>query len=173
MKSGYLNQLEKHGDLLADRLFAAAFKWLRENPSPIPREEPYPILGDDVSARVIEFTPELPEQGKFETHHEFVDLQVNLGPNPERIGLIDASQLKVSEDRPDGKDVTHYETPTPHFPSDLLYVDQFMIFDVEADAHMPQRIMNSKAAPGEHIKARNRKVVIKLCKSALTPGLQL
>lgn len=168
MRYGSLDNRDDYLDLLADPLFAQAFAWLQANPTPKAQEKPYPISSDDAFARVIQYTPEPIEKGRLETHHEYVDLHVCLGLREERIIVADASVLTVIEDIPQ-RDVTFYATPSnvDEYTSYLMYPGTYFIFDTELDAHMPQRATDV----GE--RQKNLKVVIKLRKSILTPGLKL
>lgn len=170
MRRGHIDKAKTYQDLLTDPLFAQAFRWLKDNPHPTPRAEPYSIVDDNVRAIVIEYIPEPLEAGRLETHHEHVDLQVCLGADPERIIIAPAFTLTVAEDVPE-KDVTFYVTPPAddlNLDSEVLDAGEFIIFDTERDAHMPQRIFDDLIGPSP-----NRKVVIKLRKSNLDSELYL
>lgn len=141
MRRGHLDKQETYTDLLADPLFAHAFRWLKNNPWPAPREAPYGIARDDARAIVIDFKPGDIHDGRLETHRDHVDLQVFFGPAIENIVTADATKLRVTEDLPE-KDVTFYETPSS-YDMQTLVPGTFIIFETEVDAHMPQRTVNS------------------------------
>ncbi|MBI4021965.1 MAG: YhcH/YjgK/YiaL family protein [Candidatus Andersenbacteria bacterium] len=169
MRRGHIDNPDTYQDLLADPLFAQAFQWLKDNPNPLPRAEPYPIVGDDARAIVIEYTPASPDTGRIETHHEHLDLQINIGPSAERILIANATDLTMTEDLPE-QDVSFYATPSD-IKSELLALGEFIIFDTETDAHMPQRTVNDNTVA--RATRLNRKIVIKLRKSVLVPALDL
>ena len=171
MRYGHIDKRETYADLLDDHLFAKAFAWLRANPNPLPRAEAYPIAGDDAYAKVISFIPQSPDQGRLETHHKYVDLQIVCGAKPEGIMYADAGDLRIAEDHPGEQDVTFYHPLKEATLSLIMHPGHFVIFATEKDAHMPQRLTFEQmrdGAQGEHLK-----VVIKILKSALAPGLNL
>lgn len=171
MRHGHIDKSDGFYDLLADPLFTRAFTWLDTNRSPAPREEPYLIAGEDLYARVIEYIPRHPDAGRFETHHQFVDLHVVWGPHPERIMIADARKLGASEDIP-VQDVTFHAAVAGEISSQtILRPGEFLIFNTEIDAHLPQCLTLAQIYSGA--RHTNLKVVIKLRKSALTPRLQL
>jgi len=172
MRYGHIDSQSTFHDLLADPLFAEAFLWLQEQRSPTPRAEPYPIIGNEVSARVIQYTPQPLDHGVLETHHDYVDLQVCVGPNSEKIVVADAAELTIKEDSIE-RDVTFYNPPRRELEAVFLSPGNFAIFDTEKDAHMPQRIVNPEAAPGDQLTGQNLKIVIKIRKSALNANLKL
>jgi len=171
MRQGHIDKRETHADLLADPLFAKAFAWLHAHPHPLPQAEAYPIAGADAYAKVIAYTPEHPDKSRFETHHQYVDLQVACGARPERILIADAANLTKTEDHPGEPDITFYATPAGESASIILFPAEFVIFDTERDAHMPQRLTVAQMKSG--VQGENLKVVVKILRSALSPGLKL
>lgn len=164
MRFGNIDNSDSIHDLLQNPLFAAVFTWLTKHPNPVPREKPYSIIEGVVSARVIEYNPGPREKGTFETHHNFVDLQVCLGPNSELIFIANSGGLTQTEDD-SHNDVTLYKTPSDALHPHIVNPGDFIIFDVEKDAHMPQRVHQSTAP--------NRKVVFKIRRTELPADIKI
>lgn len=94
-------------DYLEDK-FKAAYKWLAETDLDNTPVGSYPIC-EGVKASVQEYTSKAPEDGKFETHDKFFDVQYVIS-GKEKFGVCKREGLEVVEDHPD-RDLTFYKEP--------------------------------------------------------------
>lgn len=175
MITGFFTQPETYQCLCKDPMWYKVFAWLTQHPNPEPRDTPYSIDGDNISARAVEYIPEHPNDGKLETHDQYVDFHMPLDYFSERIMTALAPLLTVETTRPED-DLTFYNTPTETdlatMESMILTPKTFVIFDT-IDAHMPQRIVNFKATRHRQNRQPHHKIVIKLRKSKLDPKVSL
>ena len=101
----------------------------------------YPVIGDEVFAIIQEYTSKTLEEGKFESHRKYTDIQFVLS-GEEQIGFADvegfeeatADELNTYDEE---KDIS-FLTPKPSTQADFvkLQTGDFAIFTPK-DAHMP------------------------------------
>lgn len=131
--------------------FTRAYKWLAETDLTALAEGAYPIGNDDtVTANVQLYTTFSPEEGAFETHDKFFDIQY-LVSGLEQFGVCNRAGLRVKKEVPEN-DVIFYEEPE-HSGSVLLTPGDLIVVAPE-DAHKPRCCAGTPAAV--------RKVVIKV-----------
>lgn len=115
--------------------FVKAYKWLRE--TDIMALEPdtvCPIDGDDVFAQIQEYTTILPEEGAFETHEHYFDIQY-VAAGQEMFGICKRDGL-VFKEQPEGKDLLFYEEP--ELSGTVLLKEGDLIVVAPEDAHKPR-----------------------------------
>ena len=117
----------------------------------------YEIDGEKIYASVMSYTTKLPEEGKFEAHQKYADIQVIL-IGTERIDVTDTVPLLISEPYLKDKDLVFFATPEQASSQIILQAGDFAYF-LPQDAHMPMLAVD---AP-QQIK----KAVIKVAISAL------
>lgn len=91
-----------------DDKFKAAYKWLAETDLANTPVGKYPIC-EGVTASVQEYTSKALEEGKFEAHDRFFDIQYVIS-GKERFGVCRREDLEVTEEHPD-RDVNFYKEP--------------------------------------------------------------
>ncbi|MCX7708432.1 MAG: YhcH/YjgK/YiaL family protein [Clostridia bacterium] len=109
----------------------------------------YPIQGDEVYALVQEYETKPIEEGKWEAHRKYIDIQY-VADGEERIGFASLSQMNGSQDYNPDKDIQFFQGEG-HFME--VKKGQFMILFPE-DAHMPGIQASTKQ--------KVRKVVVKV-----------
>ena len=130
--------------------FRVAYRWLAEtNIKDLP-EGFYPLLGDDVIAGVQEYTTFLWENGRFETHDKYFDIQYMV-TGDEMFGICKRDGLKEADRIPEN-DVVFYEEPARS--GQVLLREGDLIVVAPEDAHKP------RCAAGEP--APVKKVVVKV-----------
>ncbi len=87
--------------------FCCAYKWLAETDIAALAVGSYPIMGDTVVANVQEYTTKLPEEGLFETHEKYFDIQYVVS-GKEQFGVCKRDSLKVKS-RDEANDRKFYE----------------------------------------------------------------
>jgi biofilm protein TabA len=115
------------GDRLARGLLALREAALHERP-----DGKYAIDGEDVFAMVQRYTTRPPEQGRWEAHRQYIDIQY-IAAGVERMGRTDLDRLKVVEPYDAARDVMFLAGD-----GDIVTVraGEFVIFHPQ-DAHMP------------------------------------
>ena len=130
--------------------FRVAYRWLAEtNIKDLP-EGFYPLLGDDVIAGVQEYTTFPWENGRFETHDKYFDIQYMV-TGDEMFGICKRDGLKEADRIPEN-DVVFYEEPGRS--GQVLLREGDLIVVAPEDAHKP------RCAAGEP--APVKKVVVKV-----------
>ncbi len=120
-------------DYLEDK-FRRAYEWLAKTDIKSLPVGSYPIMGDTVVANVQEYTTFPPEQGSFETHEKYFDIQYVVS-GKEQFGICKRDGLKVKE-RIEENDLIFYEEPE-HSGSVFLEEGDLIVVAPE-DAHKPR-----------------------------------
>lgn len=114
--------------------FLAAYKWLEETDLAGLPVGSYPILGDQVVANIQEYTSIKPEEGSFETHEKFFDIQYVVS-GKEQFGFCKRDGLVVKE-RIEENDLIFYEEPA--LSGSVLLEAGDLIVVAPEDAHKPR-----------------------------------
>lgn len=114
--------------------FLAAYKWLEETDIAALPVGSYPILGDTVVANVQEYTSIKWEEGSFETHEKYFDIQYVVS-GKEQFGICKRDGLVVKERR-DASDLIFYEEPA--LSGSVLLEAGDLIVVAPEDAHKPR-----------------------------------
>lgn len=132
-----------------DDKFTAAYKWLAETDLDNTPVGSYPIC-EGVTANVQEYTTFPAEEGNFETHDAYFDIQYVIS-GKEQFGYCKREGLVLKQDVPEN-DVKFYEEPA--LSGTVLLLPGDMIVVAPEDAHKPR-----VAADGPEFV---RKVVVKV-----------
>ncbi len=108
----------------------------------------YEIEGEDVYALVSEYETKLPEQGKWEAHKTYTDIQFVIA-GEEKIGYANVQNQKITEAYNPEKDIMFLEGSGDFITAKA---GTFIVFTPQ-DSHMPC-IMNEKIS-------KVKKIVIK------------
>lgn len=114
--------------------FLAAYKWLAETDIASLSVGSYPILGDQVVANIQEYTTIKPDEGFFETHEKFFDIQYVVS-GKEQFGFCKRDGLAVRE-RIEENDLIFYEEPA--LSGTVLLEAGDLIVVAPEDAHKPR-----------------------------------
>lgn len=114
--------------------FRCAYKWLAETDIAALAVGSYPIMGDTVVANVQEYTTKLPEEGLFETHEKYFDIQYVVS-GKEQFGVCKRDGLKVKS-RDEANDLIFYEEP--ELCGTVLLEEGDLIVVAPEDAHKPR-----------------------------------
>ena len=115
--------------------FLKAYKWLRETDiMALEAGSDHSIDGDKVYAQVRDYTTILPEEGKFEAHNKYFDIQY-VAAGQEMFGICRREDLVLKEQREE-KDVFLYEEPD--LSGVVLLKEGDMIVVAPEDAHKPK-----------------------------------
>lgn len=142
-----LNLATKYNYL--DDKFTAAYKWLAETDLDNTPVGNYPIC-EGVTANVQEYNTFPAEEGSFETHDAYFDIQYVIS-GKEQFGYCKREGLVLKKDVPEN-DVKFYEEPA--LSGTVLLLPGDMIVVAPEDAHKPR-----VAADGPEFV---RKVVVKV-----------
>ncbi|MDT8717956.1 YhcH/YjgK/YiaL family protein [Clostridium sp. 19966] len=109
-----------------------ALKYLKEKDLKSLQPGKYPIDGDKIYISISEYVTKPEEDCKWEAHKKYIDIQYIIAET-EKMGYTHISNLKVTEEYDEGKDVLFGEAA-----GDIVTVREgsFAIFFPE-DAHMP------------------------------------
>lgn len=132
-----------------DDKFTAAYKWLAETDLDNTPVGSYPIC-EGVTANVQEYNTLPAEEGSFETHDAYFDIQYVIS-GKEQFGYCKREGLVLKQDVPEN-DVKFYEEPA--LSGTVLLLPGDMIVVAPEDAHKPR-----VAADGPEFV---RKVVVKV-----------
>lgn len=113
----------------------AAFAALERIAAAPPDDGKHEVDGDNVFVMVQRYTPRPVEQGKYEAHRKYVDIQV-LVSGRERMGVLPLDGLRVETEYSDEKDVILFHRPDDNAGLQPLAAGEFMVLD-PSDAHMP------------------------------------
>ena len=130
--------------------FVAAYKWLEETDLAALSVGSYQILGDQVVANIQEYTTIKPEEGSFETHEKFFDIQYVVSGR-EQFGVCKREGLIVKT-RNEENDLIFYEEPA--LSGSVLLEAGDLIVVAPEDAHKPRCITGEKC--------RVKKIVVKV-----------
>ena len=130
--------------------FRKGYQWLRETDIRSLPEGSYPVMGKEVVAQVQEYTTFPADQGLFETHEKYFDIQYMVY-GKEMFGICKREGLILKE-RIEERDLTFYEEPEL-CGTVLLREGDFIVVAPE-DAHKP------RCEAGEACKVK--KVVVKV-----------
>lgn len=139
----------KKYDYLEEK-FRLAYQWLEDTDISSLPEGSYPVMNDAVVANVQEYTTFPADQGLFETHEKYFDIQYVVSGR-EQFGVCKRDGLKVKERREEN-DVIFYEEP--EMSGTVLLEEGDLIVVAPEDAHKP------RCAAGEP--CRVKKVVVKV-----------
>lgn len=129
------------------KLWDAAFRFLRTHGLDTLSPGKYPIIGDAVFASVTEAPTHKPEEVKWESHSDYIDLQYII-TGKESIGIADTSKAKII--KPYTPDVINYEAEGTYYTAGP---GEFFLF-FPNNAHRP-----TITVPGYE---RDKKIVIKI-----------
>lgn len=133
-----------------DEKFRRAYQWLKETDIRALPAGSYQIKDDQVIANVQEYTTFAAEQGVFETHEKYFDIQY-LVSGKEMFGICKRDGL-VEKERIAEQDLIFYEEP--EFSGAVLLEPGDLIVVAPEDAHKPRCLAG---APCEV-----KKVVVKI-----------
>lgn len=133
-----------------DDKFLAAYKWLSETDFTDIAVGSYPIC-EGVTANVQEYNTIAPEEGYFETHDAYFDIQYVIS-GKEQFGICKRDNLVVRENIPE-RDLVFYEEPA--ISGSVLLLPGDLIIVAPEDAHKPRCVAGD--AP-EFV----RKIVVKV-----------
>lgn len=148
MFSSNIGIAEKYNYL--EEKFRKGYQWLRETDIHSLPEGSYPVVGEDVVAHVQEYTTFPADQGLFETHEKYFDIQYMVS-GKEQFGICKRDGLIVKE-RKEENDLIFYEEP--ELSGTVLLLEGDFIVVAPEDAHKP------RCVAGEPCKVK--KVVIKV-----------
>lgn len=114
--------------------FLAAYKWLEDTDIAALPVGSYPILGDTVVANIQEYTSIKWEEGSFETHEKFFDIQYVVSGR-EQFGVCKREGLIVKT-RNEENDLIFYEEPA--LSGSVLLEAGDLIVVAPEDAHKPR-----------------------------------
>ncbi len=101
-------------------------------------------LGGGITVQVQEYTSKLPEDGKFETHDKFFDIQYVVS-GVEAFGVANREGLEILIPYNPERDITFYKEPTVS-GSVVLAAGDLIVVTPE-DAHKPGLAVAGKQAP--------------------------
>ncbi|MEY8354248.1 YhcH/YjgK/YiaL family protein [Lachnospiraceae bacterium 54-53] len=130
--------------------FRLAYRWLENTDIHSLLAGSYPVMGEAVVANVQEYTTFPADEGLFETHEKYFDIQYVVSGR-EQFGICKREGLKVKERREES-DLILYEEPE-HCGTVLLEEGDLIVVAPE-DAHKP------RCMAGEPCKVK--KVVVKV-----------
>lgn len=125
--------IAKKYNYLEDK-FLAAYKWLEETDIAALPAGSYPVLGDTVIANIQEYTSIQWEEGSFETHEKFFDIQYVVS-GKELFGVCKREGLVVKT-RDEANDLIFYEEPA--LSGRVLLEAGDLIVVAPEDAHKPR-----------------------------------
>lgn len=114
--------------------FRIAYEWLKNTDLASLPVGSYPILGDSVVANVQEYTTFPADQGLFETHEKYFDIQYVVS-GKEQFGVCKREGLKLKEHRIEN-DLLLYEEP--ELSGTVLMEAGDLIVVAPEDAHKPR-----------------------------------
>jgi YhcH/YjgK/YiaL family protein len=112
------------------KLWDAAFAFLRDSNLKEIKPGKYPIIGDQVYANVTEAPSHNKEEVKWESHKNYIDLQYIIN-GKEMIGIADTSKATIT--KPYTTDLINYTAEGKYYVSEP---DQFFLF-FPNNAHRP------------------------------------
>ena len=130
--------------------FTCAYDWLANTDIKELPVGSYPIMGTDVVANVQEYTTFPSDQGYFETHEKYFDIQYIVS-GKEQFGICKRDGLVVKE-RIEANDLIFYNEP--EMSGSVLLEEGDLIVVAPEDAHKPR----IQAGKPEFVK----KVVVKV-----------
>lgn len=114
----------------------------------------YPIMGDDVYCRVFTYETRSPDEGRIESHCEYIDIQICLS-GAEGIDLFDSDKLEKIVEYDSESDLIFYKDQEARKVSRVDIWPGYFICLWPRDAHRPQMIVDDKIA-------RIKKAVVKV-----------
>ncbi|PRX28598.1 YhcH/YjgK/YiaL family protein [Orenia metallireducens] len=133
---------------LNDRM-ATAFNFLAERDLSNLEVGKYEIAGDDIYASVEEYQTKPKEEGRWEGHRKYLDIQYII-EGQELMGCSDLEGMKILEDYNQKKDILFLEGEGDFF---TIKAGNFAVF-MPQDIHMPGRAVDKAE--------RVKKVVVKV-----------
>lgn len=124
--------VEKYNYL--EEKFLCAYEWLQKTDLLSIKAGSYPIMGNDVVANVQEYTTFPSDEGYFETHERFFDIQYMVS-GIERFGICKREGLVVrSTDK--ANDLILYEEP--ECSGNVILTPGDLVVVAPEDAHKPR-----------------------------------
>ncbi len=117
-----------------DEKFVKAYHWLAETDILSLEVGKYPIDGDNVYALVQEYTTKTADEGYFEAHDDYFDIQY-VAAGREMFGVCNREGL-VEREHPEGKDLIFYEEP--EYCGYVFLGEGDAIVVAPEDAHKPR-----------------------------------
>ena len=114
--------------------FTCAYKWLAETDLEALPVGSYPIMGDTVVANIQEYTTFPADQGSFENHEKYFDIQYVV-KGREQFGVCKRDGL-VEKERIEENDLIFYEEP--EFSGSVFLDEGDLIIVAPEDAHKPR-----------------------------------
>lgn len=102
-----------------------------------PSDGRYDVQRDDVSVIVQRYTTKALDEGQFEAHRKYIDIQY-VAAGSERMGVLRIAGLAVAENYDKAKDCILYQIPDAGSGLIPLAEGQFALLYPE-DAHLPAR----------------------------------
>lgn len=131
--------------------FKPAFDFLRREDLSTLKAGRYDIDGDNIFALVQEYDSKLLEQGKWETHQVYIDVQFML-EGEELFGVIPADRLTTTIPYNTEKDIEFLAGEGGNM---LKFIKNDFLILYQHDAHMPSVAVNE-------ISKKVRKIIIKV-----------
>ena len=126
---------------LGERI-AVALEYLKTTDFAEMQDGRYDICGDEIYAMVQRYTTKPREQGKWEAHHKYIDIQF-LVEGCEQIGVVDTRKLTIAEEYSVESDIMFFADEDGDFIK--LTGDKFVLLFPQ-DAHMPGIASNTPSA---------------------------
>lgn len=122
---------------LFPKKFAAAFEWIQKNISSVPAVGKYPLDGK-MFAMVQSYATKPLSGGKFENHHNFIDIQVAVKGKERLYWTNPSASFHTVQSYSSEKDVEFFDSPTQLDESSGLLLDPG-VFTIlwPGDWHMP------------------------------------
>ncbi len=148
-------RIEKIHEYLNEDIYQSISRFLELIKEDIEEGE-YPILGNDVYARVQSYKTIPQEEAKIESHKEYIDIQFTIS-GAEGISVFDTSKLDISETYNEEKDVCFYKDNKEAVVAHTSNVPGYFTMLFPEDAHRPkEQIRGIKEVKKAVIKVRVR-----------------
>jgi len=155
-----LDRLENWTNYPLGQAWKTVFHYLSSLAADTPPGE-YPLQGEDIFARVMDYATKEPEAAVLEAHRQYVDVQTVLR-GAEGMEWFPVQGLSVATSYDGGRDVEFYRRPAPG-PARVHVAPGLFVVLFPQDAHMFALIAGD--APAEI-----RKVVVKVRIDLLKAG---
>lgn len=113
---------------------AKAIEWLEAGGWEHLSDGKYEILGNQIYALVSHYNSKLPQEARFETHRNYIDIQLVVSGS-EFLEVRNAQGLSVSE--PYKPDIEFYSTPSARTCHEMLLEPGVALILYPEDAHRP------------------------------------
>jgi YhcH/YjgK/YiaL family protein len=133
--------------------FEAAFDFIKEAQKKDLAIGKYEIEGKELYASIQEYTPKVPENGKFEAHRNYIDIQYIIS-GIETMGEMDIAKASSKSDYNPEKDVEFYHD-SDKAGYCVVEDGEFCIF-FPHDVHKPGLMFQNVASPVKKIVVKVR-----------------